>query len=657
MLPGEEQYMITLRLFIAIAVLLCASSVAQVVPISKPLHKAVVGIEYCESINDVLSSIKLKSTGNDEPDFGWKTSNKLNLPKGLKLESSGDLCGTPEETNSAKEYLINLEIFDRNNRFARAIQVSLILPVLEAVIEIENSPDQGRNNEVTGTIVSSGAVGGSASPATNRVKRRSEILDEELAAYIKVLDDSQQSKEARVNAARTLGLIGHRNFSESISALSKHLGSEIKAEAYAALVSISETKDRKENRQSRLSGNVVDDVGNAVQGATIQLKDRNNGSVIKETSTNNDGSYSFGNVKQSTYTLQASQNGFEPKTVSNLDLGSALPTVENIALRNRRPRPSGEFSRLIIGFEQSGATASQGRQNFFLDGFFSIPFPWKYKKFSDKDFGPKWRIWGNARISSAPDPALGELEVQQFVRDFAQNASDTRVKNVIQTFEVTSGLEYRLTRTDKPYLGTEGNIKGKFSLSLIAGAGIVAPVNPSDPTTTSIFEVNSDAIDRYPQADGKTYIAFVAPERDRFYRQYFGGIRLRTFYFDNGERPYNRYPATLDITYGQNEAITGGFLKGGVMKIEGFFPLPIKELGSLYLFGSAQMKFSRPSFGDPLILQRVQNIDLPNADALLITLPPLNRDHYRIGFGVDPIKLFRDFFRRNPGQTAAQLVN
>ncbi|PYS44546.1 MAG: hypothetical protein DMF71_03260 [Acidobacteria bacterium] len=62
---------------------------------------------------------------------------------------------------------------------------------------------------------------------------------------------------------------------------------------------------------------------------------------------------------------------------------------------------------------------------------------------------------------------------------------------------------------------------------------------------------------------------------------------------------------------------------------------------AFYIFGSANLKVGGPKYaGTPFILDPADNtVKLTDAN-VVITSRQLNRDFYRIGFGVDLIKLF-----------------
>src|SRR6185436_15624494 len=95
----------------------------------------------------------------------------------------------------------------------------------------------------------------------------------------------------------------------------------------------------------------------------------------------------------------------------------------------------------------------------------------------------------------------------------------------------------------------------------------ITPLNPTR-TSAQIFKIpgkdspqRAEFVERFgePPKD-KTYVGFVPLERDRFFRQYYLGLRLKSHYCDNLEcnRFKNNFPATVDFGIGQNEAVTEG---------------------------------------------------------------------------------------------------
>jgi hypothetical protein len=299
-------------------------------------------------------------------------------------------------------------------------------------------------------------------------------------------------------------------------------------------------------------------------------------------------------------------------------------------------RPMGEFSRAIVGLQQTGASSAKSTQRFFMDLTLSAPLPWGE---SHPFFGRRARMWGSARITSVPQQITSG--VAEFAGAFAQKVGDVKVNELAQGVEFLVGGEYRLTGGGASRFGTFGSqTSTRFTISFIVGGGVITPFNPRD--TIEIFKVFRDAPSLPSVPEGKEFIAFVSPDRDRFFRQYYGGFRLQTYYFDhrNPDIPLKRYPATLDITYGQNEAVTGGRFRGGVIRLEGFYPLPYDHLKFINLFGTALIKPTRTQITDPLILESAPTgTTVPANNVFLFTAPQINRDYYRIGVGIDLISL------------------
>jgi hypothetical protein len=309
----------------------------------------------------------------------------------------------------------------------------------------------------------------------------------------------------------------------------------------------------------------------------------------------------------------------------------------------------GEFFRTIVGLEQAGASASDSARRFFFDLYLSTPFP-THQEWDD-DFGPRVRLWGNVRITSVPQQISSTIG--SFAVAFPQQIADLKVNEVAQAAEFLAGTEIRIPHmTLKSKSGNQ-----KFSLHLVAGGGIITPLTPKD--TLQVFSIAPGTLapeqrvileSLYPQVVGKTEVAFVTADRDRFFRQFYAGFRLKTNYPDD-DNGNPRFPAFLDITYGQNESVTGGRLRGGVLRLEGFFPLPYEKVKFLYLFGTALLKPSRTKITDPLILQPPDpNIQVPSEQVAMVTVSQANRDYYRIGIGIDFIEFVKAIKQLKPTQ-------
>jgi hypothetical protein len=97
----------------------------------------------------------------------------------------------------------------------------------------------------------------------------------------------------------------------------------------------------------------------------------------------------------------------------------------------------------------------------------------------------------------------------------------------------------------------------------------------------------------------------------------------------------------FDVMFGQDETVTGGRLKGSVLRFDGFFPLPIGKGNLVYLFGTSQLALKRSKTNDPLLLPLADTTHtLTSPTTMVIPVPAANRDLYRIGVGINLFQVF-----------------
>jgi len=272
--------------------------------------------------------------------------------------------------------------------------------------------------------------------------------------------------------------------------------------------------------------------------------------------------------------------------------------------------------RAILGVEQTGASSAASAQNPFLDFFFNA------------ELKSQVGIWGDVRLTTTP----------QQVAAFASSAPNTvgaatgdKINDLATSFDFKIGPEFRF------------NPDAKTGLSLIAGFGAISTLT-GPPKTAPIFKIPANTsvqydnfVNQYPEAKtpGAVNIAFVPEEQDRFYRQYFLGLRVRSYHQDDG------FPSLFDVTFGQNSAVTGGKLRHFVLGFEGSHSIPLVN-NSVYVFGSANLKIGGPKFRNvPFVLEPADASAKLSDSNVVITSRQSNRDFYRIGFGVDLIELFK----------------
>lgn len=294
-------------------------------------------------------------------------------------------------------------------------------------------------------------------------------------------------------------------------------------------------------------------------------------------------------------------------------------------------------TRAIVGYHQAGASSASFTQNFFFDFFIN-------RALSDN---PLWEarlsLWGDVRIASTPQQVT--TDVGTFVASFATTVSKVPVNQLAQSADFKTGLEYRL-KTFTPADQTTVPFQ-KRTLGLVGYFGGMGQFQTPE-SQMQIFDVppvNSQQYPafakQFPSVANATYVGFVPPNRERFYRNYGVGLRVTTY--ANSPNP----PATYTISFGEDEAITGGIFRSVVGKIDVFYPLPLpgttQAYKCIYLFGDTSLRLSKATTIPTFALQN------PNANG--ITVQPFDpnlaivtvrstRDTYRIGVGVDLISLF-----------------
>ena len=405
-----------------------------------------------------------------------------------------------------------------------------------------------------------------------------------------------------------------------------------------------------------VTGEVYDASSPPIKGlanATVQLQASNSsgGSINKLYTKSTDGKGKFTvYVPNGTYDMTVLCLNFKPFITQIMVSNGELKKLDPIRLEREG---DGEFYRAIAGVEQIGANSSGTEQHTFLDLFFSRPIG------RPGALRPNFRVWGDVRLTSVPQQI--QSGVKDFVSSFASNAVGTKVNQIADAVVYMAGLQYRLPSDLK--VGPT-----QFHFYAIAGGGATT-TRSSVSGVTDIFKVptkkdgkqDTDAVAmllkrpefcKRPETcrftagsfTGKEFIAFAAPDRDRFFRQYYGGVRFETKYFQTSRIDKFNPPAIFDVMVGQNETVTGGGLQGAVLRLDGFFPLPIsadKDPSFIYLFGTAFMKLHRSSnFVDPLVLERATGqVAVPAENVLIVTSPPSARDYYRIGIGVNLLSI------------------
>lgn len=317
-------------------------------------------------------------------------------------------------------------------------------------------------------------------------------------------------------------------------------------------------------------------------------------------------------------------------------------------------------TRVVVGFEQAGASSATSETKPFLDLFFAAPF-----KNGSTNSIPRFSTWGQVRLSTTPEQTGA---VGAFPSNLVNQVTQTnRTIDLVHSFDFLAGIEGRLWSPASYFTTLIPGVKQQTSIFVIAGGGAISPLSTKR-ESAQIFKVPEPANSQYnlfverfgAAAAAKKYVGFVFPERDRFHRQWYGGLRFKTYYFNENstKEPINRFPAILDVMLGQNEAVTGGKLKNDVtdangkiigskrsyvFRIDGFYPLPFREARFLYLYGTAVMKIGGGGvkISTPLFLDTAPGeILVTNNDVFVAPNLQLDRDYYKIGVGINLTDLF-----------------
>jgi hypothetical protein len=286
-------------------------------------------------------------------------------------------------------------------------------------------------------------------------------------------------------------------------------------------------------------------------------------------------------------------------------------------------------ARAVVGFEQAGASAAKAEQHFFFDFFI------------DRKLKSDWvSLWGNLRIASFPQQIASP--VAQFATEFIASVSSLKVNQLAETAEFGTGLDFH-----------PGPLRWELAKGVTRRLGFIFSVGASGPftpgTRLKLFQVPDPASPQYPRfatqfpdAAHSLYAAFLPSDRDRFYRAYGAGIRLTTMYQDPGDpEKSTRAPATYTVTIGQDENVTGGSLRGPVLKFDVFYPLPLKANGTryLYFFGMAGLRLTRAENAAPYVLNPAPAGITGSESSVAIVAAPSNRDVYRLGVGIDAVSI------------------
>jgi putative Ig domain-containing protein len=602
------------------------------------------------------------------------------LPAGIGLEASGKLHGKPAQARR-EPYSFVIEVSDSSQppqsfsqTFVLAIQAAPLrivtgqpssqpelrivsVPSDRAALPAANlmrAEETGSPNNANGN----GSTGGSTK-ATHKVsgRLRPASLDE---AFARIQSDPEIIKDPGVkNHLCRAGFSNHcpsRNGTGGEQTIEEGDKGEQKAATIKLLSLILEKEEWLSRFLSgssvypRLSQDTLNKLilmlNNYIDNITVrvELDDK----LVATAMTDKGGFYEVRleeNDDGKSYVLSTEADNYLSKrkvVVADSDLKVNLPIED---------RPVNLLARAVVGYQQAGAASADFEQNYFFDLFVSQSLPFLQK--INPDFGERWRAWGAIRAISAPQS--GDVTIGGLANGLVTNISNLKANEAARVFDYLGGLEVRMPGFSNSSLlpSFDRDTKQKFSLSFIASGGFITPTSPTQ--TVNTFKISDQFRTEYEKTvggaelRGKDYVAFVQSDRDRFFRQYYAGIRMQTFYFNRHNVPLQRFPAQLDLQFGVNEYVTAGRVRGGVIRLDGYFPLPYENLKFINLFGTWMIRPVRSKVTNTLILEPVNDNEQIRFDPQTAILPvsQFNRDYYRIGVGIDFVSFMGKLLKNN----------
>jgi hypothetical protein len=220
-------------------------------------------------------------------------------------------------------------------------------------------------------------------------------------------------------------------------------------------------------------------------------------------------------------------------------------------------------------------------------------------------------------------------------------------------------------------------LRGHFSP--LPGSGSVTASDATSPTYYCSLQTTDGMGNTLPSPIPIMNIAFVPQDRSSFLLKWGTGLRLINRWhaaetthcgWPGKDRPSNgddnkstdqNTPemingectrSIVDFTIGQDQAITGGFLRQFVLKADSIFPIPKSDA---YFFASADLRIDRNQTLPPLLLTPVPiaagsagagSVTIPSSSVWLLPMRQPNRDFYRVGIALNMNSIFTKLFSR-----------
>jgi hypothetical protein len=385
--------------------------------------------------------------------------------------------------------------------------------------------------------------------------------------------------------------------------------------------------DQPSQGQTKVTGSWTAKGATAPAGAEVKVILQINDTPIgNPAAVSADGTFSFTGLSplNSYNTIEVVQSGGTAGTTGKVQVQSAA-------------QPSGTTVILIGGVEQSGYSSLGQNSNPFVNVYIEGPS-------TNRLTG-----WGRVRLLSAPQPSTQGI-VSTFTDPTGQLTTQSYSK-VGESMDFVIGPTLKLI----PHW------------SLIAGFGATTPLSSQNVTLTYVapspgtvecstmvnrFSAKNGYIPSLAAAPagsstcllgGYTDVAFSNQDRSNFLLKYGGGFRTSYPFACTGgttATPCSSSYGVLDLTFGQDESVTGGVLRSVVFKMDGVLPIPTGNSAWLYVFGSVYLRLNRNQNNSPLILNTATGVTIPSPTVIVLPLLQPNRDYFRLGVGINLSQIF-----------------
>lgn len=313
------------------------------------------------------------------------------------------------------------------------------------------------------------------------------------------------------------------------------------------------------------------------------------------------------------------------------------PTCTRQTSVGKEPYKLSRNLQVYFGTEIVGASSASSQAQPFLNVKLFLPI-----RFRNSCANFEWNrgclaFWTDFRFASSASQALPNFASISgpTASSFFANNQSANLNQLVRSFQTKIGLEYGIGRNTSFIIG--GGITSPLSAIQSVQAYRIPRTGPNNTgPVTPAFEAVFGSID-----NSINTLILKSGERDRFQRNWFLGGRVRYDIFGDEYVA----PAELDLTFGQDEAITRK-LSGFVMKFDATIPIKIADKQVLYFGAGYNLRLTRNvnTIRVPFFLEPTANYNLFDNTNLVRDFDDTpfgtsTRDTYSFRVGVDILRL------------------